>query len=47
MGNAYWPSHWPILKMVLPVCTDPEIFLVVVEPALTETEVEATLYSPW
>ena len=33
--------------MVVPVLTDPEMFFVVVDPAVTVTEDVATGYSPW
>jgi hypothetical protein len=35
------------LKIVVPVFTEPEIDLLVVDPAVTVTELVATGYSPW
>jgi hypothetical protein len=46
-GRSYCPSQVPILKIVVPVLTEPEIDLLVVEPAVTVTELVATGYSPW
>lgn len=47
MRVTYCPSQSPILKIVVPVLTEPEMFLVVLEPALTVTSLVATTYSPW
>lgn len=46
-GLSYCPSHSPILKIVVPVLTEPEMFLVTVDPAVTVTLLVATAYSPW
>jgi hypothetical protein len=45
--DTYCPSQSPILKIVVPVFTDPEILFEVVDPAVTVTDEVATAYSPW
>jgi hypothetical protein len=44
---TYVLSQSPILKIVVPVVTDPLILFEVVDPAVTVTEEELTAYSPW
>jgi hypothetical protein len=45
--DTYCPSQSPILKIVVPVLTDPEMLFEVVDPAVTVTDEVATAYSPW
>lgn len=47
MMVPYVLSQSPILKIVVPVFTEPEMLLEVVDPAVTVTEDVATGYSPW
>ena len=45
--GPYVLSQSPILKIVVPVLTEPEMLLEAVDPAVTVTEEVATGYSPW